>query len=512
MRAIGEQIKDSKQSSMLQISNDIISSITDIQFSTKSNIADDSANIIRAAMKERLKNGYTLVRHRVASGEETVAFTRGPLIPVTSTVPSVDWPFSSNTGQDYQILDKSLGVLDISYSTAWQLGKTLAVADLSFVSALMRVRAGAHQGGKKEADTIATAINVGFKSKIAVMGNLSQSVKSINQLTHHAIPGPTANLRGRWSHSPAVELKVQTFRNASESHPAVAAGFKRGVDLHMDAVSSSTVPGTGQTQSYNEFNVPYSTDWALVLSWILDRLYLASIPSHYLVTDSRYLPKESIRFFHIDSNWMDCLVDGALSVANHMSDTDDLLRDSMKRKVNAYLSSSLSSPPTQHYPQVPRYGFYLRSAVVTVFPDLRVDVPYAEDSDLSKTKQSGRSPVLFQKNVAKDVLLVLLDRLPDSGELYKIKISQPPHQQRFSVGDSLTPLAVEFLFRRIYPAEVPDPVTGKPSLPDDYLHEISPPQTSGKMDDPVLKPPIYDWNSQCLKMPVFESTLFQKGK
>jgi hypothetical protein len=511
MRAIGQQIKDKLQSSMLRISDDIIRSVTDLRFSSKSQIPNDSAITIKSAMTERLKNGYTLVRHRAGSGEETVAFNRGPLVPVTTGLPSVDWPFSSNTGEDYQILDKTLGVLDVSYSTAWQLGKTLAIADLGFVSALMRVRAGAHQGGKVEADTTATAMNVGFKSKVEVIKNLSRSVRSINQLTNHAILAPTANLRDRWSHSPAIDPKVKTFRTASEIHPAVVAGFKRGVENHMTAVSSSTVPGTTEVQPYNEFNIPNSTDWALVQAWILDRLFLASIPSHYLITDPLYLPKESIRFFHIDSNWMDCLVDGALSIANHMSDTDDLLRDSIKRKLNAYLNSNLSSPPTQHYPQVPRYGFYLRSAVVAVFPDLRVDVPYADDPAQSETIRSGRSPVLYQKNVAKDILLVLLDRLPDSSELYKIKISQPSHQQRFSIGDLLTPSSVEFLFRRIYPEAIFDADTGKLDVPKDHLHEISPPQTFNITDDPNLTPPVYDWNSQCLKMPAFESALFKKG-
>jgi hypothetical protein len=240
-------------------------------------------------------------------------------------------------------------------------------------------------------------------------------------------------------------------------------------------------------------------------------LYLAGVPSHYLVTDPSYLPKESIRFFYIDTNWMDCLIDGALSVANHMSNEDDILRDAIKQKMNNYFNTPIGAVGAQHYPQVPKYGFYLRSAVVTVFPDLVLSVPYADDPLQNEKQRSGRQPILYQKNVAKDVLFVLLDRLPDDGELFKIKISQPPHQQRFSIGDSLTDDSVEFLFRKVYPTEQPDPTNGVKVLPKDNLHEIGDPQTFHKIGDSPDKKPVYHWDSQCLIMSGFESALFEKG-
>jgi len=41
---------------------------------------------------------------------------------------------------------------------------------------------------------------------------------------------------------------------------------------------------------------------------------LESVPFAYLVPDSLLLPPESIRFFYVDRNWTDALVEGALSV------------------------------------------------------------------------------------------------------------------------------------------------------------------------------------------------------
>jgi hypothetical protein len=43
-------------------------------------------------------------------------------------------------GTDLQILDRGLELMDISYSSGWQLGRTLAIADQAFTAALARLR------------------------------------------------------------------------------------------------------------------------------------------------------------------------------------------------------------------------------------------------------------------------------------------------------------------------------------------------------------------------------------
>lgn len=83
---------------------------------------DPSADIKRA-MVTRLENGYTLVRYRVHSGEETCGLFRGPLLPVYPREAPDFWPFASNNGQDFQMFDTTLSVMDISYSSAWHIGK-----------------------------------------------------------------------------------------------------------------------------------------------------------------------------------------------------------------------------------------------------------------------------------------------------------------------------------------------------------------------------------------------------
>ena len=103
---------------------------------------------------------------------------------------------------------------------------------------------------------------------------------------------------------------------------------------------------------------------------ISEKLYLTDIPAHVLFPDPSFIPEESLRFFHIDDIWMDCLIDGALSVANHLERDDDAIREEIKQAYNAYLSDA-SLP---NLPQIPGYGFILRSAIIKVMPDIRITV------------------------------------------------------------------------------------------------------------------------------------------
>ena len=53
--------------------------------------------------------------------------------------------------------------------------------------------------------------------------------------------------------------------------------------------------------------------WNHVLQWLTRLRLLEGVPFSYIVPSNEMLPNESIRFFHVDRNWLDALVDGALS-------------------------------------------------------------------------------------------------------------------------------------------------------------------------------------------------------
>ena len=56
-----------------------------------------------------------------------------------------------------------------------------------------------------------------------------------------------------------------------------------------------------------------------LVEWIARLVLLYPVPFHYLVPHQSLLPSESLRFFHLDDNWVDALVDGAFSIAVRIS-------------------------------------------------------------------------------------------------------------------------------------------------------------------------------------------------
>ncbi|CAG7559101.1 unnamed protein product [Fusarium equiseti] len=116
-----------------------------------------------AAVAKRLNEGYTLVRHRIQRGEETAAMCRDPLAPRR-----VPYPLNKDNSKfdgDLRIYDPDLNLFDISYASAWQLGKSLALKDGKFTIALTRLR-GELQSQRGEAELLEESISYGSRHDV----------------------------------------------------------------------------------------------------------------------------------------------------------------------------------------------------------------------------------------------------------------------------------------------------------------------------------------------------------
>ena len=89
-------------------------------------------------VKNALAMGYTALNHNTRWGDRTISWYRGPFVPFASdmpvSVPMPDEPLS--TADEALRYDPELGMLDVSYATAWQLGRLTAVSEKSFAYAL----------------------------------------------------------------------------------------------------------------------------------------------------------------------------------------------------------------------------------------------------------------------------------------------------------------------------------------------------------------------------------------
>jgi hypothetical protein len=151
---------------------------------------------------------------------------------------------------------------------------------------------------------------------------------------------------------------------------------------------------------------------------------LESVPSNYLVPLADMLPKESLRFFYLDQNWIECLIDGAFSVGrvselDHSQDAaylDALLQAAWEwvqesRPEAAGVSSS--DPIT---------GFVLRSRVVKHYASMQVHA-YSGGTPMAP---SGKVPLIRLDHLAEDVLLGLF-----SGQFKYLALSKPPEMLHF---------------------------------------------------------------------------------
>jgi hypothetical protein len=404
--------------------------------SLSSSIATQKTPQLQEAAQQlynRLSLGYTISRWRTAVGQETVAFTRGPLTPLpTPWKPSVanDWPGSSNTGKEYQILDQTLGVMDLSYSSAWQLGKLMAISDNVFNKALFRFRSLVHNAAASDTQN---QVN-GVLSKAAVLKNIAPAIGALKTATNG-------------SNSPARVILPSSDTVAPPlSHPQVAPVF---TDNLFKIIDAQTAAGEAIYTDYN-LGSANNTDWEIINQWISDKLFLGGIPAQYLIPDPSMLPSEALRFFYIDSAWMDCFIDGALSVANHLEPLDDKVRRRIKDVYNVYLSNNIDPAPVK--PPVPEYGFILRSALIKVMPDIRVTVTCRIGTAPNYTPDPTRAPLVRLTRLDDYTIMGLVNCMPE--EIYQIVFAQPPHQQRYVAAAQLDPTP-EYQIRQLYETNAP---------------------------------------------------------
>jgi hypothetical protein len=92
--------------------------------------------------------GYVALNHVTRQGETTAAFYRGPLVPTAveeqvsayvSGVQATNWP-SWPCADAALRFDASLGIFDVSYSAAWELGRLLALRDVQFAQSIQGFR------------------------------------------------------------------------------------------------------------------------------------------------------------------------------------------------------------------------------------------------------------------------------------------------------------------------------------------------------------------------------------
>lgn len=180
--------------------------------------------------------------------------------------------------------------------------------------------------------------------------------------------------------------------------------------------------------------------------WLSRLKLLYGVPYNYLVPDEQMLPPESIRFFYLDMNWVEALIDGAYSIGRNLSVepagqqtrgqlrdgvTHQLVRAQVDRSAGSIRALGLGQPPISvDFSQIVS-GFLLRSEVVQHYPGLGVNA-YLDGQAPGQTKTPTLMPILrFERlGPASDTLLCLL-----LGDVYRVDIHEAPEQLHYGFDD-----------------------------------------------------------------------------
>lgn len=153
---------------------------------------------------------------------------------------------------------------------------------------------------------------------------------------------------------------------------------------------------------------------ASVQQWLNDLRRLKHLPFQYLVPQETMLPIESIRFFQLDTLWVQCLLDGAFSLGR-VTPTD------LKHDAHHLLQGHLN--PTEQQDGA-LSGFLLRSELVSGWPHLHI---HGYDTN-SPDENAPGLPIVRMERLSKNLLFCLF-----AGSIQAADFYQKPERIHFGI-------------------------------------------------------------------------------
>lgn len=172
-----------------------------------------------------------------------------------------------------------------------------------------------------------------------------------------------------------------------------------------------------------------------VITWLARLKLLHGVPFNYLVPDEQMLPPESIRFFQLDPNWLDALLEGAFSLGSTTAGDhahDKAYIDQAHQDAHQELKQIRHKALHQQADEGVRIeqastisGFILRSTVVADWPGLEVDA-YPPEADTNNPQQKLK--IVRMERLSPHILLCLFD-----GLIHDVFIHEPTEGLHFGI-------------------------------------------------------------------------------
>ena len=368
-----------------------------------------------ATVQNRLQEGYVPLQFISGSGDDSFAWYRGPFTPtVPQTLPSVGnppVPIAQATSADaLMIYLAEQGLFDLSYAGAFNIGRSLALADSSFAQTISQYRL--------DLNTSITTMSQKMAMPLNATETEPSNLLATNSSRRRFAQMMGAGLGRQWT--AALAGARQNKPPASENVQRQPRHRRRSALQPTEVLGQSAVPPA--------VSVNVSQSMQSVAAWLANLGLLYPVPFSYLVPDQRMLPVESIRFFYLDQNWMEALTAGALSLAIHNSN-DVALQAAMLPQLNQAVAQQQQSLYQSRADALPAAGangvnvsgMLIRSALVSGWPKLVI----------SATLGGGPVQIIRNDCPADTVRLVLFAGIPDT-----ITLAEPYQGLLFGVEEA----------------------------------------------------------------------------
>jgi hypothetical protein len=361
-------------------------------------------------VQDYLARGYVGLNYEVQTGESSFALYRGPLTPDLPGTIQKSQPFYSPAAAT--IYDARIGVFDLSLAVAWQIGRSLALADQHFSTRMLDFRNKGH------------AI-VDLLHEYLAYANLDTTASYSRIVQSNLVHNMFIDLLRT-----DILTDVGTIAQGSRQTTGTATqnGTTRSVASDPITILRELLGQADVQQTLAQATVD---DIEPIATWLGRLKLLYTVPFHHLVPDPQLLPVESIRFCYFDYNWIEALYDGAVSIGmqtsrdvlyqgvmnNVLSDAVDLVVLQMRAKL---LGKSIDQSTQPANTDTPIAGLLIRSALVSGWPGLTIH-PTQNNAPLS---------ILRMDRLAPDILFCLFLGIPDA-----VTLSEPQEGLQFGVDD-----------------------------------------------------------------------------
>lgn len=217
---------------------------------------------------------------------------------------------------------------------------------------------------------------------------------------------------------------------------------------------------------------------------------LYDVPFSYLVPSENMLKMNEIRFFHLDSNWIRTLLDGASSIgrnasidySNDIEFLDDIYNMAISQNVNVRRQLQCKTEINGFNIDLPCTGFLLRSKLVGGWRGM-------EFTAYSDTERKNSLTALRLEALSSEILIGIY-----SGEIARLDIKEPP--EGFHYGFDNNNGNLEKRLRSLYDGQIIKFVNDQ-SIKDNNGQSIKDANGESIKDD--NDPSIKDVNGQSIK-------------